>query len=261
MTRVLATKNAKDDKWAGGGGGGGQYLHDRYGAHPALLRCRLRGAAHGMDDFGATVDRRQRTGPLYFVYDSHRESADAWGSLLGHPHEEGAAAGEAGRSIYKGDAAVLRKGRRGGADVSQQPLLTWWTIFSTRSTATACMAYVYTALIFIIYDEMFPVFGKTDVAQGGLGFTAEDIGSALSVGGVVLIIYQMFIFPNIVKRFGLINVYRLGTKLTLLLMIIFPFVHLLAVGDSFPRALLYVHRPLLFNVSPSQHRVVRTHTC
>jgi hypothetical protein len=88
VTRVLATKNVKDDKWAGAG----QYLHDRYGAHPALLRCRLRGAAHGMDDFGVTVDRRQRTGPLYFVYDSHRESADAWGSLLGHPHEEGAAA-------------------------------------------------------------------------------------------------------------------------------------------------------------------------
>ena len=37
---------------------------------------------------------------------------------------------------------------------------------------------------------------------GGLGFTAEDIGAALSVGGVVLIVYQTALFPRIVKRLG-----------------------------------------------------------
>ena len=61
-------------------------------------------------------------------------------------------------------------------------LLTWRAILCTRSTLTACMSYVLTACIYIIYDEMFPVFGKTSVAQGGLGFSATDIGSALSVG-------------------------------------------------------------------------------
>jgi hypothetical protein len=220
----------------GGGGGGGAK------GDPAAAQGSTKGYSQVERDEEAAAAEEEAS-----LLNSDDDDAD-------DQDEEGAAAGKAGRSIYKGDAAVLRKGRGGGADGSQQPLLTWWTIFSTRSTATACMAYVYTALIFIIYDEMFPVFGKTDVAQGGLSFTAEDIGSALSVGGVVLIIYQMFIFPNIVKRFGLINVYRLGTRLTLLLMVIFPFVHLLAVGDSFPRALLYVHRPFLFNVvSPSQH--------
>ena len=46
---------------------------------------------------------------------------------------------------------------------------------------------------------MFPVFGKTAVAQGGLGFSAEDIGMALSVGGVVLIVYQTSVFPAVCR--------------------------------------------------------------
>jgi hypothetical protein len=40
-------------------------------------------------------------------------------------------------------------------------------------------------------DRFVAVFGKTAVANGGLDFSATDIGSALSVGGIVLIIYQV----------------------------------------------------------------------
>ena len=87
-------------------------------------------------------------------------------------------------------------------------------------------------------DEMFPVFGKTAVQQGGLSFTAEDIGAALSVGGVVLIVYQTTLFPRVVDRLGLIKSYRVGTGLTLALTMVFPFVHLLALGAT-PRPLLW----------------------
>ena len=111
-------------------------------------------------------------------------------------------------------------------------LLTWRAILCSGSTFTACMSYVLTACIYIIYDEMFPVFGKTSVAQGGLSFSAGDIGSALSVGGVVLIAYQTFVYPTLVRRTGLVSSYRSGTWMTLLLVLIFPFVHLLAPEDG-----------------------------
>ena len=123
-------------------------------------------------------------------------------------------------------------------DTEPLQLLIWSKILCSRDTCSACLAYVFTALIFIIYDEMFPVFSKTAVDLGGLSFSAENIGTALSVGGVVLIGYQTIFFPRVVKALGLITSYRVGTWLTLLLTVIFPFVHLLALGWC-PRPLLW----------------------
>jgi hypothetical protein len=86
-------------------------------------------------------------------------------------------------------------------------------------------------------DEMFPVFGKTPISNGGLDFEATDIGSALSVGGIVLIIYQTFVYPSLVRKVGLIRSFNSGCMMTLVLVLVFPFIHLLRKNDANPVAL------------------------
>lgn len=158
--------------------------------------------------------------------------------------------------------------------IDEPELLTWRTILCRKSTLTACLAYVHTSCIYIVYgkvcvsstfsavsllivafvccwndivmiptaiktmsDEMFPVFGKTPILQGGLDFEATDIGSALSVGGVVLIIYQTLVYPRLVRKLGLIQSFNSGCMMTLVLVFVFPFIHLLAKNAASPVAL------------------------
>ena len=81
---------------------------------------------------------------------------------------------------------------------------------------------------------MFPVFGKTSISHGGLDFEATDIGSALSIGGIVLIIYQTVVYPSLVRKLGLIQSFNSGCLMTLVLVLVFPFIHLLAKNDATP---------------------------
>ena len=83
-------------------------------------------------------------------------------------------------------------------------------------------------------DEMFPVFGKTPIENGGLDFEATDIGSAVSVGGIVLIFYQTFVYPSLVRKIGLIQSFNSGCKMTLVLVLVFPLIHLLAKNNVSP---------------------------
>lgn len=81
---------------------------------------------------------------------------------------------------------------------------------------------------------MFPVFGKTSILKGGLDFEATDIGSALSIGGIVLIIYQTFVYPSVVRKVGLIRSFNGGCVMTLALVLVFPFIHLLRKNNAPP---------------------------
>ncbi len=42
-------------------------------------------------------------------------------------------------------------------------------------------------MFFLMLDELFPLFAKTPVAEGGLGFGSSAIGIAITVSGVALV--------------------------------------------------------------------------
>lgn len=60
----------------------------------------------------------------------------------------------------------------------------------------------------IIFDEMLPVFCKMDRSDGGLGFSASNVGVMQIVAGATQIACQLFVFPRVNLKFGCLLCYR-----------------------------------------------------
>lgn len=96
------------------------------------------------------------------------------------------------RSVAADDAA-LRHLRRHGWDAH---------------TIVAASSYAGLAFIAIGYDEILPVYAATREDLGGLSLSASQIGLVLVVGGVALILFQLFAFPLVLKRLGVTKALR-----------------------------------------------------
>ena len=79
----------------------------------------------------------------------------------------------------------------------------------------------------ITYQELFPLFCKASPEEGGLGFSAYQIGTAMTISGCVLVIYQPLVFPKLQRRFGNVHCYRAGSLSMNVLLLVFPFYHFL----------------------------------
>jgi hypothetical protein len=75
-------------------------------------------------------------------------------------------------------------------------------------TVAAASSYAVLAFIAIGYDEILPVYAKTREDLGGLRLSASQIGIVLIVGGVALIAFQLFVFPLVLKTFGVTKALR-----------------------------------------------------
>lgn len=97
------------------------------------------------------------------------------------------------RSVAIRDDAALRHLRQHGWDAH---------------TIVAASSYAGLAFIAIGYDEILPVYAATREDLGGLSLSASQIGLVLVVGGVALILFQLFAFPLVLKRLGVTKALR-----------------------------------------------------
>lgn len=96
-------------------------------------------------------------------------------------------------------------------------------------TILMCIAtYGLTAFSQILFDELYPVLAKTVIEKGGLGFETDQVGIGLTIVGVVLIVFQMFIFPKLCDRWGILRCYIVGQTGAALAFGLFPALNLLA---------------------------------
>lgn len=75
-------------------------------------------------------------------------------------------------------------------------------LFGNRQVLVVIAAYVGVSLIFILYDEVFPIFCAAPVEKGGLSFTSQDIGLLIGVGGLACFPFSMLFYPYIVRKKG-----------------------------------------------------------
>ena len=83
------------------------------------------------------------------------------------------------------------------------------------------------------FAELFPLWAKSDVEGDawGLGFDALEIGVAHAISGPVAAAYQIFGYRKFVDKVGgVVNALRLKQILLLVLTLLFPLQHLLAVN-------------------------------
>ncbi|CAM6086807.1 unnamed protein product [Calypogeia fissa] len=84
------------------------------------------------------------------------------------------------------------------------------SILKDRGVLLSSFCYSMTGLIFIITDELFPMFGASSQTVGGLGFSSADLGIILGEGGLVLFVYTLVLYPRVAERLGPLRCFRYG---------------------------------------------------
>ncbi|KAI8638831.1 major facilitator superfamily domain-containing protein [Parasitella parasitica] len=79
----------------------------------------------------------------------------------------------------------------------------------TPSVMAICITYGFFALQAVFMDELFPLYTASTRENGGLGFSPNEIGIALSFAGVVTLVGQLFVLPYLTKKYGLLRLFQM----------------------------------------------------
>jgi MFS family permease len=80
------------------------------------------------------------------------------------------------------------------------------------------------ALATILYDEMFSVIARMKIARGGFGMQQPEVGQALTIQGISLVVFQLFIFPRMVETVGQSRVFYITGTTMVLVFASLPFI-------------------------------------
>ena len=167
------------------------WIPDDHKPEAQYTRVQATDSAASADDVGGDDDEEDSGADA-----EERQSLTAGSSGKGDPSD----AEESG-SVYSG--ASTEKG-------GHLYVPSYREILQPQLSGLACMAYLYSSLNFVIFDEMLPLYCKADYAHGGLAWDTTAIGTALSIGGLVLCFYQPLVYPVITKRLGIVGTYTAG---------------------------------------------------
>ncbi|XP_020614457.1 probable peptide/nitrate transporter At3g43790 isoform X2 [Orbicella faveolata] len=82
-------------------------------------------------------------------------------------------------------------------------------LLRTRSTMIAIAVYCVYSFIVIGFDELFSLWAATQAENGGLGFSTNQIGTALLCVAAPLLFLQMWTYPKFERRLGAKRVFQL----------------------------------------------------
>ena len=126
-----------------------------------------------------------------------------------------------------------------------------WGVMGAQQIGGAIACYGALATVQILFDELLPLFCSTPIRQGGLGWQASDVGVVQIGHGIVHMTSQLFLVPYVTRRYGLLTTLRFSILPLPTLLMLFPFVGLLASNPSYAmivivmslalRALIFTH--------------------
>ncbi|KAJ7387199.1 hypothetical protein OS493_004169 [Desmophyllum pertusum] len=83
-------------------------------------------------------------------------------------------------------------------------------LLRTRLAVLAIAVYCVLSFIVIGFDELFTLWAATETKHGGLGFSTDQIGTALLCVAAPLLFLQIWTYPKFERRLGSIRVFQLG---------------------------------------------------
>ncbi|KAF3910621.1 hypothetical protein ABW21_db0204466 [Orbilia brochopaga] len=94
----------------------------------------------------------------------------------------------------------------------------------------------------IIFDELFPLFAAAATKGNvGLGYTAGQIASSLSIMGFFIFFAQLVLYPTVNKYVTTLGLWRVSTACFISVYPLFPFIpKLLSMGYYVQKAVLLV---------------------
>lgn len=100
--------------------------------------------------------------------------------------------------------------------------------YRQRRVLTALAGYGLIAFDFNYSDELVPIYASAPPREGGLGFSTSELAPSLSFGGTVLMLWALFGFPRMLKRFGPVSTCRSGLLGTPPFALLYPLASLVA---------------------------------
>ncbi|KAJ8422500.1 hypothetical protein Cgig2_003660 [Carnegiea gigantea] len=100
----------------------------------------------------------------------------------------------------------------------------WLTLLKNWPYMSTLIGFSVFQLQDMAYAEIFSLWTVTPRSIGGVGLTSVDVGQALAVSGVGLLLCQVLIYPTLEKYFGPITIARVGAVLSIALLSSFPFI-------------------------------------
>ena len=110
-----------------------------------------------------------------------------------------------------------------------------------HSVVTVCMIAGGLITLFMNYlDELTPIYASAKPVAGGLGMPAHELAWPLTFGGVVLMVYSLFFYPQAQKRWGYLKCCKIGLLLSVPSVLILPFAHTFVQTKWTMQACLFV---------------------
>ncbi|CAM0880867.1 unnamed protein product [Alopecurus aequalis] len=98
-----------------------------------------------------------------------------------------------------------------------------FSLFTNWPLMSAITVYCIFSLQDLAYAEVFSLWAVSDRKYGGLSFSSQDVGSVLSITGLLLVIYQILIYPSVAKSIDPITLVRAIALLTVPLLSSYAF--------------------------------------
>ncbi|XP_027176137.1 protein ZINC INDUCED FACILITATOR-LIKE 1-like isoform X1 [Coffea eugenioides] len=105
---------------------------------------------------------------------------------------------------------------------SQSSLLKNWPLMS--SIITYCVFQLHD----MAYTEIFSLWAISPRNSGGLSYTTSEVGETLSITGLGLLLFQLFLYPVVERILGTIMVSRIGAVLSVPLLSTYPYIAMLS---------------------------------
>ncbi|KAL3147618.1 hypothetical protein ABBQ38_014668 [Trebouxia sp. C0009 RCD-2024] len=124
-----------------------------------------------------------------------------------------------------------------GMDMSDDPDKPWFK----QGTVTICLAGGGLITLFMNYlDELAPIFASAQPKAGGLGMPEHEFAWPLTFGGLVLMLYSLFLYPKNQKRWGYKMCCKIGLLLSVPSSLVLPFAHTFVHMQWFTQGCMFV---------------------
>ncbi|WJX87382.1 hypothetical protein P8452_69584 [Trifolium repens] len=101
-------------------------------------------------------------------------------------------------------------------------------LFMNWPLMSSIIAYSVFSLHDVAYQEVFSLWAVSPPKLGGLNFSTDDVGNVLSISGLALVIYQIFVYPSVEKACGPIAFARITGIFSIPLLQSYPLIAMLS---------------------------------
>ncbi|KAL9240062.1 hypothetical protein vseg_014323 [Gypsophila vaccaria] len=115
-------------------------------------------------------------------------------------------------------------------DIENETVNSWLSLLKNWPLMSIIILFGVFQVHDIAFSEVFSLWALSPRTLGGLGLQTNDVGNALAVSGVGLLLCQVLLYPSLERALGPMSLSRAGAVISIILLSCFPFMANLTGG-------------------------------